>query len=170
MVLLAAATVGAQAPTAAPPKKTAPPKGATAGAAELARLLEAAAEARRVENWEEAIALYQKAVKLKPTYVEGYWYQGTSYYSLDKFAECRQQFDRHATGAEERRQYVSRPVRVRPHDRPVAAALLSRGARRRRTPTASVARYRRRPHDAHQQFEQVSTRSGFASEGTTILV
>jgi tetratricopeptide (TPR) repeat protein len=92
MVLLAAATVGAQAPKSAPPKKTLPAKASTAASAEFDRLLDAAAEARRAENWEEAIALYQKAVKLKPTYVEGYWYQGTSYYSLDKFAECRQQF------------------------------------------------------------------------------
>ena len=51
-----------------------------------------ATEARRRERWEEAIALYAKAVKLKPAYVEGYWYQGTAYYSLDKFPQCREAF------------------------------------------------------------------------------
>ena len=34
----------------------------------------------------------RKAVKLKPTYVEGYWYQGTAYYTLDNFAKCREAF------------------------------------------------------------------------------
>ena len=93
-VLLAAATLGAQAPKPAP--KTAPPKKTpattTASAADFDRLVEQATEARRAEKWDEAIALYEKAVKLRPTYVEGYWYQGTSYYSLDKFADCREQF------------------------------------------------------------------------------
>lgn len=56
------------------------------------RLVEAATAARTAGRWEEAIALYAKAVKLKPSYVEGYWYQGTSYYTLEKFSECRDQF------------------------------------------------------------------------------
>ena len=96
MVLLAGASLGAQAPKSVPPPK-APVKAAakapaTANAAAFDKLVEAAAEARRAEHWEEAIALYEKAVKLNPKYVEGYWYQGTSYYSLDKFSECREQF------------------------------------------------------------------------------
>jgi tetratricopeptide (TPR) repeat protein len=90
-LLLSAATLGAQAPKSAPPKKT-PPKATTANPAEFDRLVEAATEARRAEHWDEAIGLYEKAVKLKPTYVEGYWYQGTSYYTLEKFTECQQQF------------------------------------------------------------------------------
>jgi tetratricopeptide (TPR) repeat protein len=56
------------------------------------RLVEQATAARTAEQWDEAIALYAKAVKLKPSYVEGYWYQGTAYYTLEKFAECREQF------------------------------------------------------------------------------
>jgi tetratricopeptide (TPR) repeat protein len=96
MVLLAGASLGAQAPKSVPPPK-APVKPAakapaTANAAAFDKLVEAAAEARRAEHWEEAIALYEKAVKLNPKYVEGHWYQGTSYYSLDKFSECREQF------------------------------------------------------------------------------
>jgi tetratricopeptide (TPR) repeat protein len=98
-MLLTCVALGAQAPKSAPADKapaTAPkPAAKSAAAADSAafdKLVESATEARRAENWEEAIALYEKAVKLKPTYVEGYWYQGTSYYSLDKFTECRQQF------------------------------------------------------------------------------
>ena len=36
--------------------------------------------------------MYKKAVKLRPTYIEGIWYQGTAYYSLDQFRECRDAF------------------------------------------------------------------------------
>jgi tetratricopeptide (TPR) repeat protein len=56
------------------------------------RLIEEATAARTAERWEDAIALYAKAVKLKPAFVQGYWYQGTAYYTLEKFGECREQF------------------------------------------------------------------------------
>ena len=107
MVLLAGAGLGApfdslvlaqdrQAPkSAAPTKAPATPAAkapATADAAAFERLVEAATEARGADRWEDAIALYAKAVKLKPSYVQGYWYQGTAYYSLEKFSECREQF------------------------------------------------------------------------------
>ena len=59
---------------------------------EFDRLVKAATEARQAERWEEAIELYAKAVKLKPSYVEGYWYQGTAYYSLDNYTQCRDTF------------------------------------------------------------------------------
>jgi tetratricopeptide (TPR) repeat protein len=95
-VLLTCATLGAQAPKSAPPPKTpakpAAKSAATADSAAFDRLVESATEARRQEQWDEAIALYAKAVKLKPSYVEGYWYQGTGYYTLEKFSECREQF------------------------------------------------------------------------------
>ena len=90
------ATLGAQAPKSAPPPKTpAKPAAKSAPPADSAafdRLVESATEARRQEQWDEAIARYAKAVKLKPSYVEGYWYQGTAYYTLEKFSECREQF------------------------------------------------------------------------------
>lgn len=80
-VLAATALVGAQAPARKAP--TAPA---------FDDLVEQATAARQAERWEDAIALYAKAVKLRPKYVEGYWYQGTAYYSLDKFTECRDRF------------------------------------------------------------------------------
>jgi tetratricopeptide (TPR) repeat protein len=96
MVLVTCATLGAQAPKSAPPPKTpakpAAKSAAPANSAAFDRLVESATEARRQEQWDEAIALYAKAVKLKPSYVEGYWYQGTGYYTLEKFSECREQF------------------------------------------------------------------------------
>ena len=92
LVVLAGAGRGAQAPKSAPPQKAPANAAPAANAAAFNKLVAAAAEARKAELWEEAIALYQKAVKLDPRYVEGYWYQGTSYYSLDKFNECREPF------------------------------------------------------------------------------
>jgi tetratricopeptide (TPR) repeat protein len=73
-------------------KAPTPPKPAVASSAEFDRLLETATEARKAQRWEEAVALYSKIVKLKPAYVEGYWYQGTAYYSLDDFPNCRDTF------------------------------------------------------------------------------
>lgn len=67
-------------------------KPSPASSAEFDRLVAAATEARKAQRWEDAIELYGKVVKLKPTYVEGYWYQGTAYYSLDDFPNCRDTF------------------------------------------------------------------------------
>ena len=73
----------------APPKPAAKPS-----SGEFDRLVKAATEARLAERWDEAIALYGKAVALKPDYVEGYWYQGAAYYSIDNSAKCRDAFRR----------------------------------------------------------------------------
>jgi tetratricopeptide (TPR) repeat protein len=76
-------------------KKPAPAKSApTANTAEFDRLVQAGAEARQAQRWEDAIAAYEKTVKIKPDYVEGYWYQGTSYYSIDNFAKGAEAFRR----------------------------------------------------------------------------
>jgi tetratricopeptide (TPR) repeat protein len=80
-----------QTPAQAPAAKS-PRKPGTAAGGEFDRLVKAGTEARQAERWEEAIDLYGKAVKLKPQYVEGYWYQGTSYYSLDNYTQCRDAF------------------------------------------------------------------------------
>jgi tetratricopeptide (TPR) repeat protein len=87
----ATAAATAQAPkTAAPAKRSAPPKAASS--VQFDTLVAEATSARKAEQWEQAIALYAKAVKLRPAYVEGYWYQGTAYYTLGQFAECRDRF------------------------------------------------------------------------------
>lgn len=78
-----------QKPASATPQK---PAASAASRAELEKIVKAATEARQAERWEEAIDLYARAVKLKPDYVEGFWYQGTAYYTLDKFSECRESF------------------------------------------------------------------------------
>jgi tetratricopeptide (TPR) repeat protein len=92
----------ASAPQAAPPQKPAakpsapskPPVKPDPSGAEFDRLVKAATEARQAERFEQAVELYGKAVKLMPDYVEGHWYQGTAYYSLDNHTGCRDAFRR----------------------------------------------------------------------------
>lgn len=96
-VIYAALAVALSQATPAPSKPDASPRGSTAtsqGTAngEFNRLIAAATTARQEQRWEEAVQLYGKALKLRPTYVEGYWYRGTAYYSLEKFIECRDSF------------------------------------------------------------------------------
>ena len=95
-VAVAAGGLRAQQPAAAPPNKkpAAKPGAAAAHSPEFDRIVKAATEARQNEQWDEALRLYAKAVKLKPDYVEGYWYQGTAYYSLEDFTHCRDAFRR----------------------------------------------------------------------------
>ena len=81
----------AQAPKV-PATSSRKPAGTNASTAAFDRLLAAATEARQAQRWEEAIELYGKVLKLKPAYVEGHWYQGTAYYSLDNFPQCREVF------------------------------------------------------------------------------
>lgn len=88
-VLLGSALAGAQAPKSS---STQQKKAPATAPSQFDQLVAQAAEARKAERWEDAIALYAKAVKLKPSYVEGYWYQGTAYYTLQKFTECRDRF------------------------------------------------------------------------------
>jgi tetratricopeptide (TPR) repeat protein len=88
LALRAPAQTGPSQTSTRPPQRPAQPK----DSAEFDRLVRGATEARQAEKWDDAIALYAKAVKLKPAYVEGYWYQGTAYYSLDDFPHCAEMF------------------------------------------------------------------------------
>ena len=139
------------------PRAPAPPKPAasTASKRRVREVVNAATEARQAERWEEAIDLYAKAVKLKPDYVEGYWYQGTAYYTLDQFPQCRESFRKVVRLAPKNgaRLRVPRPLRVRAQGiRPVAAApaAVAHARRRRRAgPRRRRAISRRHSHDAH---------------------
>lgn len=53
------------------------------------RLAKRAAEAREANHLEEAIRLYREAVKIRPSWAEGWWYLGTMLYELDRYAEAR---------------------------------------------------------------------------------
>jgi tetratricopeptide (TPR) repeat protein len=89
-VVLMLGSAAAQTP---PPRKPSQKSGPAAPPSpSFDAIVKAAEAARKAEQWQEAIDLYKKAVKLRPTYIEGIWYQGTAYYSLDQFRECRDAF------------------------------------------------------------------------------
>jgi tetratricopeptide (TPR) repeat protein len=93
-LVAATAAASAQAPKSTTLSKQGSPEKSPGASANVQfdKTVAEADEARKAEQWEDAIALYEKAIKLRPKYVEGYWYQGTAYYSLEKFAECRNKF------------------------------------------------------------------------------
>jgi tetratricopeptide (TPR) repeat protein len=81
----------------APPQNTAPAAkagkpGPGKSSPQFDQLVKEATAARQAEHWEDAVDLYTRIVKLRPDYAEGYWYQGTALYQLDKFQECRDSF------------------------------------------------------------------------------
>lgn len=49
-------------------------------------------EARTAGRLQEAIDFYGRAVRLRPSWVEGHWYLGTINYEIDKYEECRNAF------------------------------------------------------------------------------
>ncbi len=51
-----------------------------------------ATEAREEKRLDEAVALYQEGLKLKPSWQEGTWYLGTSLYGLKRYVEARDAF------------------------------------------------------------------------------
>ena len=91
-----AQTATAKKPPVSQPATAAKPaqKPSPAAAGSFETLLKTATEARQAERWQEAVGLYSKIVKLKPDYVEGHWYQGTAYYTLDDFTHCKESFRR----------------------------------------------------------------------------
>ena len=69
----------------------------TASSSSFEQLTKRADEARQAEKLDEAIKLYQQALKQKPNGVEGWWALGTIFYQLDRYAEGRGAFERLVT-------------------------------------------------------------------------
>src|SRR5215470_18117681 len=65
-------------------------------------LLKEATMAREADHTDEAIRLYQRVVKAKPDFTEGWWYLGTLYYESDQYPDGRAAF-RHVTGLKPQR-------------------------------------------------------------------
>src|SRR5215831_15543334 len=58
------------------------------------RTAKRAAQARDQNNVEDAVALYRAALKLKPSWLEGWWDLGTILYDADRYDEARPAFHR----------------------------------------------------------------------------
>jgi tetratricopeptide (TPR) repeat protein len=71
-----------------------PPKTTTAANPVFDKTVKDAAAARDAGRIEESIALYAKAVRLRPSWVEGHWSLGTAFYELDKYPEAKDAFGR----------------------------------------------------------------------------
>jgi tetratricopeptide (TPR) repeat protein len=97
LLLASDASIAAQSQTrpkpAAPPAKTAG-RSSTPANPEFDRLAREAAAARDAGRLDEAIALYQKGLRLRPSWAEGSWSLGTALYELDKYAEAKEAFAR----------------------------------------------------------------------------
>ncbi len=72
----------------------------TSGAT-FARLAQQAEQARQANQTKDAIALYHRALGLKPDWKEGWWYVGSLYYQQDRYPECRDAFS-HLTPLEQK--------------------------------------------------------------------
>lgn len=102
IMLAAHATAAAQRRRAAatPPPRTTPsaagaPNAAVApatGEQEFQQLAAQAAAAREADRVEDAVALYRRAVELRPGWTEGWWYLATLYYDGDKYQEAAHAF------------------------------------------------------------------------------
>jgi tetratricopeptide (TPR) repeat protein len=51
-------------------------------------------QARTGGRLQEAIELYRRALRMRPGWVEGHWYLGTTYYEIENYAGCRDAFQR----------------------------------------------------------------------------
>lgn len=79
-------------PAAGAPKTT--PRAAAPASTDFTRTVQAAGAARDAGRIDESIVLYEKAVRLRPSWVEGYWFLGTAFYEIEKYAEAKQAFAR----------------------------------------------------------------------------
>lgn len=58
--------------------------------AEFKQLSKQADEARQAGRLDEAVTLYNNALRLQPTWVEGWWYIGSILYDRDRYSEARE--------------------------------------------------------------------------------
>jgi tetratricopeptide (TPR) repeat protein len=85
------ASAQATAPSAARPGKANAP---ASSSSQFEQVAKQAAQARDQNNLEEAVPLYREALRLKPSWPEGWWDLGTILYDTDRFDEARPAFRR----------------------------------------------------------------------------
>jgi tetratricopeptide (TPR) repeat protein len=73
-------------------KKPAPTQSSRRATAEFDRLVKAGDAARLAERLDEAVSIYGNALKIKPTWPEGWWYVGAILYEKDLYPQARDAF------------------------------------------------------------------------------
>ncbi len=81
-----------QAPRPEAPAAPQPPEKAAAQPEGFDAVAAQAAAARDADRVDEAVELYGRAVRLRPSWAEGWWYLGTLHYDKDRYAEARDAF------------------------------------------------------------------------------
>jgi tetratricopeptide (TPR) repeat protein len=76
----------------APAKRVATTDNTAVSQEDFDKLAAEASAARDSDKLDEAVALYRKALGLRPQWAEGWWYLGTLYYDRDNYAEAAQAF------------------------------------------------------------------------------
>jgi tetratricopeptide (TPR) repeat protein len=79
-----------QSPARAPRKTPAEPPMSAQAQAQFSQLSKQADEAREAGRLDEAVTLYNNALRLKPTWAEGWWYLGSIFYDRDRYVEGRE--------------------------------------------------------------------------------
>jgi tetratricopeptide (TPR) repeat protein len=80
----------AQTPAKAKPNTPAAPALNAQAQAEFNQLSKQADEAREAGRLDEAVSLYNNALRLNPTWAEGWWYLGSIFYDRDRYLEGRE--------------------------------------------------------------------------------
>lgn len=84
-----------------------------------------AAEARDAKRLDEALALYKKALRLKPRWEDGLWAAGSIEYDQDKYKECSADFERLAAVKPDQAPVLTMAGLCEYHSRDYPAALKS---------------------------------------------
>jgi tetratricopeptide (TPR) repeat protein len=87
---LCSASLQTRSPSARSPDQA----GAASSANQFEQIAKQAAQARDQNNLEDAVALYRAALKLKPSWLEGWWDLGSILYDADRYDEARPAFHR----------------------------------------------------------------------------
>ena len=91
LVFLCSAAVAAQSTRKGQPKQR-PPQTQAAAESQFEQFVKLADEARLAERFDDAIALYGKALNIKPKWPDGWWYVGAIFYQKDLYPQARDAF------------------------------------------------------------------------------
>src|SRR5262245_8570973 len=93
-VLTASVHLASPQTTSRSPEKSDKTSASSVSSKQFDEIAKRASQAREQNNLEEAVRLYRGALKIKPTWLEGWWDLGTILYDSDRYEEARPAFRR----------------------------------------------------------------------------